>query len=71
MLYYIQSGDIDTSTFAKSPREAAVFVVKNFSGYGQCMVVSEEEIFEEQSESYVYFLTESIMEESFRMRIAE
>jgi hypothetical protein len=71
MLYYIQTGDIDTSTFAESHRDAAAFVIKNFSGYGQCVVVSDEEMLEEQSESYVYFLTEAIIEDSLGMRIAE
>lgn len=62
MLYYVRTGDIDTSTTASSPRQAAIQAIKYSEEMpGICVVVSEREITEEDADSHVFFLTESIM----------
>jgi hypothetical protein len=70
MLYYVQTGDIDTSIVAKTPREAAVGSIRR-SGLapGTCVIVSERTIGEEWSCDHNYFLTESIMEECMELRV--
>lgn len=71
MLYYVQSGDINTSSVASTPRQAALDAMRRSSRYGECIVVSEEEIGDDQSDSYIYFLTESLMEEHLGMRLVD
>lgn len=69
MLYYIQSGEINTSAVASTPRQAALDALRHSSEYGECVIVSEEEIDGNQSDSYIYFLTESLMEDHLSMRL--
>lgn len=70
MLYYIKTGDIDTSVVAENPRQAAVETIRS-SGMepGACVIVSEERISERDSDGHFYFLTDSIMEECMEMRV--
>jgi hypothetical protein len=66
MLYYVKSGNIDTSLYAKSPRQAAVKSISSFNDHnnlGICVIVSEKEILESEFEQQVYFLTSNILEE--------
>lgn len=59
MLYYVKTGNIDTSLRAMSHFHAAKKAVANGGDYGVCVVVSEKEI-REDSEDNVYFLTENL-----------
>lgn len=70
MIYHVMTGDINTKTSADSHREAAIQAIR-YSGEmpGMCVIVSEEEIFEHNSDSNVYFMTDSIMQECLSMRI--
>lgn len=62
MLYYVRTGDIDTSTFANNPKQAAIQAIKYSEGVpGTCVVVSEKELVSEDVDSHVFFFTESIM----------
>ena len=70
MLYYVRTGDIDTSMVAKNPRQAAVESIRR-SGMepGACVIVSEKTIGEKESDECSYFLTESLMEECMGLRL--
>lgn len=68
MLYYVRTGDISISTKANSPKEAAIFAIKHSEETpGVCVIVSEDKIIEEQSDSYTYFFTDSIIDEEARV----
>lgn len=70
MLYYITTGEIKSSAWAETPRQAAVDALRRSSeGCGELTIVSEEETLDYESEDNIFFLTESIMEECMRMRI--
>lgn len=70
MLYYVQTGDIDTSIFAETPRQAAVNSIRSSRlEPGTCVIVSEKTIGEEWSSHHNYFLTKSIMEECMEFRV--
>ena len=70
MLYHVMTGDIDTKTEAKSPRQAAIQAIKySEEAPGICVIVSEQEIAEELSDSHFYFVTDSIMEDCLGMRV--
>ena len=70
MLYYVKTGDIDTSTDAKSHRHAAVKTLRfsNEKDLGLCVIVSEQQIVDENS---ICFLTDCILMEcrSSSMRV--
>lgn len=70
MLYYVRTGDIDTSMFAENPRQAAVESIRR-SGMepGACVIVSENVIGERGSDDCNYFLTDSLMEECMGLRL--
>jgi hypothetical protein len=59
LLYYVKTGDIDTSLRASSHFHAAKKAVSNGGDYGICVVVSEKQI-SEDSEDNVYFFTENL-----------
>jgi hypothetical protein len=70
MLYYIRTGDIHSSAWADTPRQAAVDTLRRSSeGCGELTIVSHEEIVDYESEENIFFLTESIMEDCMGMRI--
>lgn len=70
MLYFVQTGDISTSMTAASPRQAAIQAIrKSNESPGQCVIVSDREIVEDDPEGHFYFFTESIMEECLAMRV--
>ena len=70
MLYYVQTGDISTSTMADSPRQAAIQAIKYSEEMpGVCVIVSKEEILKEYSDSHFYFFTDSIMDTGPTMRL--
>lgn len=70
MLYYITTGEIKSSAWAETPRQAAVDTLRRSSeGCGELTIVSEEETLDYESEKNIFFLTESIMEECVGMRI--
>ena len=63
MLYYVKSGDIDTSLSAKSHLQAALMSLKDRKDFGLCTIVSRREIIKEDGDDgHVYFLTDSILE---------
>lgn len=61
MLYYVKTGDFDTSLNAKSHKHAAKKIVGNGDNCGICVIVSEKEIIEENADENVYFLTENLI----------
>lgn len=70
MLYYVKTGDIDTSMMAENPRQAAVETIRaSRMEPGACVIVSEERIGEMDSDGHIYFLTDSIIEECMEMRV--
>jgi hypothetical protein len=70
MLYFVQTGGINTSTIAADPRQAAIQAIRaSRKSPGECVIVSEEEILEEGSDSHFYFFTDSIMEECLSMKL--
>lgn len=71
MLYHVRTGDINIKTAADNHRQAAIQAIRYSEEVpGICVIVSEQEILEEQSDdSHVYFVTDSIMEECLQMRI--
>ena len=72
MLYYVQSGNVDTSLKANNHKHAAMMAASNFRcDMGTLTVVSEKKIEDDDSDlsDHVYFHTESIIEECFRMRL--
>jgi hypothetical protein len=71
MLYHVRTGDIKTKTTAKTPRQAAIQAIKySEETPGMCVIVSEQEIIEEEhSDSHFFFITDSIMEECLCMRL--
>lgn len=71
MLYYVKSGEIDTSLHANSPRLAAIKTLSNIDHdiLGICVIVSEKEIFEDKLDQQVYFLTSNILAECNNMRL--
>lgn len=69
MLYYVKTGDVDTSLYAESHKQAALKTIINNNNYGFCVVVSEEEIDQDFSK-HIYFSTERLLEECGpRMRL--
>jgi len=70
MLYHVRTGDINTKTSAKNPRQAAIQAIRySKEAAGVCIIVGEHEILEESCDSHFYFFTESIMEEALQMRL--
>lgn len=70
MTYYVKTGDIDTKMCARTPRQAAIQAIRySKETSGICVIVSEQEIREEYSDSHFYFMTDSIMEECLSMRV--
>lgn len=70
MLYYVRTGEIDTSIVADTPRQAAVGSIRASRGIpGVCVLVSEESIDGCRSDSHMFFHTDSIMEECMELRI--
>lgn len=64
MLYYVKTGDVDTSVRASSHRHAAVKALRQCGkDLGMCVVVNEREISEENHDSSVFFLTQSILDD--------
>lgn len=62
MLYYIQTGDINTSVRANSPKNAAIKAIENSENSpGICVIVSKEKISSSNSDSNTFFFTDSIM----------
>lgn len=70
MLYYVRTGDIDTSTNASSHRHAAVKTLQfsNEEELGLCVIVSKQHSIDENS---VCFMTDCILMEcrSSSMRV--
>jgi hypothetical protein len=67
MLYYVRSGDLDVSTRARSPKKAAIKVIrKSHEELGFCVMVSESEIADENS---LCFLTENILAECIKIKL--
>lgn len=70
MLYHVMTGDIYMKTDAATPRQAAIQAIRySEETPGMCVIVSEQEIQEEVSDSHIYFVTDSIMEECLSMRL--
>lgn len=70
MLYYITTGEIRSSAWAETPRQAAVDALRRSSeGRGEVTIVSRDEVLDYESDDNILFLTESIMEECVGMRI--
>lgn len=62
MIYYVKTGEVDTSIEATSHRHAAVKALKGRSkGLGVVVVVNDAE--EESMSDGVFFLTRNILEE--------
>jgi len=58
MLYYIKSGDLETTREAQTPKEAASSI--HSTDLGEVVIVSEKPIIPDNQESETYFLTESL-----------
>jgi hypothetical protein len=64
MLYYVRTGNVDTSVNASSHRQAALKAIKQSEqDLGMCVMVNEQEISEKTHGSSVFFLTQSILDE--------
>lgn len=68
MLYYVKTGDIDTSLHAENHKQAAIKTLGTSRDYGFCVIVSEEEI-DVNLSKHVYFLTDHLLEEKSGMRL--
>ncbi len=67
MLYYVKTGDMETSLYASSHMDAARKSLEGFSGEpGLCVVVSERPI-EEDPDRERFFLTENLVKPKFRI----
>lgn len=67
MLYYVKTGDMETSLYASNHTDAATKSLKGFSGeLGLCLVVSEKPIGEEPNQER-FFLTEKMVKPKFRI----
>ncbi len=62
MLYYVKSGDISSSVFAKTHKQAAIKTINSSRDCpGVFVVVNEKEIIDKNMESNVYFCTDDIV----------
>ena len=67
ILYHVHSGLAKIKTYAKSPKQAAYSILE-MDDIGPFVVVSENEIVEENGEEDIYFSTNSLVENN-SMRI--
>jgi hypothetical protein len=66
MLYYVQSGEVETSVRASSHRQAAVKALKSCGkDLGTCVMVNDREMSEEDYDGVVFFLTRNILDDCF------
>lgn len=64
MLYYVRSGDVDTSVRASSHRQAAVKALKSSDkDFGMCVMVNLTKMSEEIQDDSVFFLTQNILDD--------
>jgi hypothetical protein len=69
MLYYVKSGEIDTSIRSKSHLQAAIDTLRNSDKeLGICTIVSKTQIEGDLSDN-MYFLTDSILKECNLMKL--
>lgn len=62
MIYYVKTGELDTSVKATSHREAAVMAIKGSNkGLGELVMVNEREMSEEMLDDSMFFLTDDIL----------
>jgi len=72
MLYYVKTGDIDTSLQASSHKSAAIKTLESFERVdcGVLVVVSKKKIVG-SDKFQVYFLTDDIMPDKTSMRLVD
>lgn len=63
MLFYVQTGRISSTQHASSHKEAAIKFIKKQKQFGKFTIVSLEKITEENSSSFMFFCTQTILEE--------
>ena len=63
MLYYVQTGDISTTQYAADHKQAAIKFIKKQDKFGKFTIVSTEKITNENSSSFMFFCTQSLIDE--------
>lgn len=71
MLYYVRTGDINTSLNADNPKQAAVRIISSSdrSNLGIFTIVCGKKINIDSTDDHIFFLTDTILDECNFMKL--